>query len=424
MRFFILGFFFMTFLLQAQVRTIGFAAGCFWGVEKHFEQLPGVQDAVSGYAGGNYPDPTYKKVLHYRFKTPPGVVNYTETVKVSYDDAKISTEDLIKSFWELHDPTQKDRQGNDRGNNYRSAIFYTTPEQKVVAERTKAEYQKLLTKAGYGKIQTQILPLEHFYPAEAYHQDYLKKHPDGYCPNHATGVKFPTGKSTMHEAEKAKTIKPLGGKEILVIDAPGCPYCEKFKKDVIDSYRGSVPLRTAHEDRLQGYRLNGPIPGTPTILFIENGKETGRHVGYLDPKAFYRALGAFKLGQNSEAYDVAFKKATDPRFCKKYEKFKNVGDGIFIDRVSGEPLFDTRERFNSHSGWLSFYRPIPGSVVERPDNSFGMHRTEVLAKKSGAHLGHVFKDGPGGRNRFCINASVLEFVPRVKWEERERSKGK
>ena len=404
---------------SAKVQTIGFAAGCFWGVEKHFEQMPGVVDAVSGYAGGNYPDPSYKKVLSYRFDTPPGVVNYTETVRVRYDDSKISTEDLIKSFWELHDPTQKDRQGNDRGNNYRSAIFYTTPEQKTIAMRTKAAYQELLSKAGYGKIVTQILPLKKFYPAEAYHQDYLKKHPKGYCPNHATGVKFQNPKKMS--GNKIDKVTPLGGKEILVIDAEGCPYCEKFKKEVIDGYRGSVPMRTAHEDRIGGFRLKGPVPGTPTILFIENGEEKARHVGYLDPKAFYRALGAFKLGKESEAYDVAFKKSTDARFCKKYEKFKKVGDGVFVDRISGEALFDTRDRFNSHSGWLSFFRPLPGSVVERPDNSFGMHRTEVLAKKSGAHLGHVFKDGPGGRDRYCINASVLDFVPRAEWKKRMKA---
>jgi peptide methionine sulfoxide reductase msrA/msrB len=400
--------------LSAKPQTIAFAAGCFWGVEKHFEDLPGVIDAVSGYAGGDYPDPTYKKVLSYRFDPPSGVVNHTETVKVVYDDEKIPTRTLIESFWELHDPTQKNRQGNDRGNNYRSAIFYTTPEQKRIALETKAEYQKLLTKAGYGKIVTEILPLKKFYPAEAYHQDYLKKHPNGYCPNHATGVTFPKKNGAEKREAPMKKVTPLGGKEILVIDAEACPYCEKLKKDVLDDYHGSVPLRTAREKQLEGFELREKIPGTPAILFIEDGKERYRHVGYLDSKAFYKALAAFKLGEESEAFDVAYRKGTDPRFCKKYEKFKNVGDGVFVDKISGEPLFDSRDRFDSHSGWLSFYRPIPGAVVERPDDSFGMHRTEVLAKKSGAHLGHVFKDAPGGRYRYCINASVLEFVPRKK----------
>ncbi len=415
--------FVLTLGLLAKPQTIVFAAGCFWGVEKHFEGLPGVIDAQSGYAGGNYPHPTYHKVLSYRYDTPKGIVNYTESVKVVYDDAKISTEDLVKSFWELHDPTQKDRQGNDRGNNYRSAIFYTTPEQKAVALRTKAEYQKLLSKAGHGKIVTEIRPLKKFYPARAYHQDYLKKNPNGYCPNHSTGVKFPDKVKTM--AQHSKAVTPLGGKEILVIDAENCPYCEAFKKSVASNYHGSIPLRFAREEQIKGFKLQTPVIGTPTIYFIQNGKEVAAHTGYLKPKEFYKALGAFKLGKNSEAYDIAFNRGTEPRFCKKYALFKNVGDGVFVDKLSGDILFDTRDRFNSHSGWLSFYRAQPGAVVERPDNSYGMHRTEVLAKTSGAHLGHVFDDAPGGKRRYCINANVLEFVPRSKlpqWEKKSSTK--
>ena len=174
------------------------------GVEKYFESIEGVIDVKSGYAGGNYPNPTYCKILSYRYSTPKGVENYTESVKVIYKSNTVSTKELIKSFWHMHDPTQKDRQGNDRGNNYRSAIYYTTPEQKSIALETKEEYQKLLNKAGYGKIVTQIKPLVKFYKAEDYHQDYLKKHPNVYCPNHATGVTF---KEVLH-----KVIKPLGGK--------------------------------------------------------------------------------------------------------------------------------------------------------------------------------------------------------------------
>jgi peptide methionine sulfoxide reductase msrA/msrB len=403
--------------LLAKPQSIVFAAGCFWGVEKHFESLPGVIDAQSGYAGGNYPDPDYHKVLSYRYRTPPGIVNYTESVKVTYDDSRISTEELIKSFWELHDPTQKDRQGNDRGNNYRSAIFTTTPEQRAIALKTKEEYQKLLSKAGYGRIMTEIQPLKKFYPAEAFHQDYLKKNPHGYCPDHSTGVTFPEKETAPATTRKALT--PLGGKEILVIDAEHCPYCEAFKKKVASGYHGTIPMRFAYEDQLKGFKLKSKVIGTPTLYFIENGKEVAAHTGYLDPKAFYKALGAFKLGTDSEAYDIAFNRGTEPRFCKKYAKFKNVGDGVFIDRLSGEILFDTKDRFNSHSGWLSFYRAVPGSVVERPDNSYGMHRTEVIARTSGAHLGHVFGDAPGGKRRFCINATVLEFVPRAdlpKWQ--------
>ena len=408
---FIIGVLIMSLQVQARQQSIVFAAGCFWGVEKYFDSLKGVLDAKSGYAGGNYPDPNYDKVLSYRFDTPKGIVNYTESVKVVYDDSIISTEELIKKFWELHDPTQGDRQGNDRGNNYRSAIFYTNNTQKEIAFKTKNEYQKLLTKAGFGKITTEIKPLDKFYDAEEYHQDYLKKHPYGYCPNHQTGVKFPVKKK---KEQNVTYIKPLGGKEIVVIDADFCPYCEQFKKDVISTYKGNTPLRISHADRLKGFILKTKLDATPTILFIKDGKELFSHKGYLDAKSFYKELGKFKLGTDSEAYRVAFNKGTDNRFCKQYDIFKNTPDGVFVDKLSGEPLFDTRDRFNSHSGWLSFYKPVDGAVVYKEDNSYGMHRVEVLAKTSGIHLGHVFDDAPGGRKRYCINATVLDFVPRNK----------
>ena len=393
--------------ISAKTQTIVFAAGCFWGVEKYFEHMDGVISATSGYAGGDYDNPSYEKVLSYR-KGAKGISNYAESVEVAYDDSKLSTEKLIKSFWELHDPTQGDRQGNDIGNNYRSALFYTNETQKRIALATKEIYQKLLNKAGYGAITTEIKPLTKFYPAEDYHQNYLEKNPFGYCPNHATGVKFGNQKIAVD------TIQPLGGKEIVVIDAEHCRFCAKFKKNVTNHYNGTLPLRTAHKDALKGFKLKTKIEGTPTILFIEDGKEVESFVGYMNEKAFYKAVGAFKLGKESEGYDVAFRKATDGRFCKKYDEFKHTGDGVFRDKISGDILFDTRDRFDSGSGWLSFFKAVDGATVQKEDNTFGMHRVEVIAKKSGAHLGHVFNDAPGGRQRFCINATVLEFVPRDK----------
>ena len=403
----------LTLSLWAKPQTIVFAAGCFWGVEKHFEAMPGVIKATSGYAGGSYDNPDYDTVLKHRHNPPKGLVNHAESVEVVYDDSKVTAEQLIKSFWQMHDPTQKNRQGNDRGNNYRSAIYYTTPEQKKIAFETKARYQILLNKARYGAITTEIKPLKKFWAAEAYHQDYLKKHPFGYCPNHATGVKF----EKPAQQQSTSKVTPLGGKEIVVITAPHCRFCENFKFDVTDHYHGTIPLRTARQRELKGFTLKGAIEGTPTILFIEDGKEVYRHVGYMDEKAFYKALGAFKLGTDSEAFDIAFNKSTESRFCKRYEKFKHTGDGVFIDTISGDILFDTRDRFNSGSGWLSFYKPVKGAVIEKGDNSYGMHRVEIVAAKSGAHLGHVFNDAPGGKRRYCINATVLEFVPKEKLKQ-------
>ena len=394
-------------MTQAKEQTIGFAAGCFWGVEKHFENIDGVLSATSGYAGGDEKNPTYKTVLKYRFNGAQGK-NHTETVQVVYDDQKVSTQRLIRDFWELHDPTQVDGQGNDKGNNYRSALFYTTEDQHKIAMETKAVYQKLLTDKGYGKITTEIKALDIFYPAEGYHQDYLKKNPNGYCPNHATGVKFSKKKSTDHPM-----IKPLGGKEIVVIDADGCPFCEIFAKDVSSSYQGDVPLRTVHKEQLKGFEISTKLDATPTILLIEDGKEVYAYRGAMSREAFYKVLGAFKLGGDSEAFKVAFAQGTDGRFCKQYDTFKNTGDGVFVDTLSGDILFDTKQRFNSHSGWLSFFEAVEGATIEKTDTSYGMKRVEIIAKNSGIHLGHVFEDAPGGKRRFCINATVLKFVPRA-----------
>ncbi len=394
--------------LMQNKETIVFAAGCFWGVEKYFDNMNGVISAKSGYVGGNYDNPTYDEVLRYRdIPKNSNIVNYAEGVEVVYDKTKVSSKTLIKSFWELHDPTQANGQGNDIGSNYRSGIYFTTPQQESIALETKKEYQSLLTKAGFGTIATEIKPLVKFYDAEGYHQDYLKKNPFGYCPNHATGVKFAKSK------EKVAFIKPLGAKEIIVIKSEHyCPYCEKFEEDVSSQYKGSVPMRTVLAKELKGFEIETKIYATPTILFIEDGKEIIGHVGYMDSKTFYKTLGAFKLGKDSQAYQVAFHEGTDVAGCKQYKIFQDTPDGVFIDKLSGEILFDTRDRFYSGTGWLSFYKAKDGAVIEKDDSSYGMSRTALVSKTSGIHLGHVFPRADG-RRRFCIDATVLEFVPRA-----------
>ena len=391
------------------ITSIVFAAGCFWGVEKHFEHMDGVIKAESGYAGGNYANPTYKDVLDKRrLQAQSKLINHTESVRVTYDNSKVDAATLIKSFWELHDPTQVNGQGNDIGNNYRSALYYTNAKQEKLAHETERTYQTLLTKAGYGNIVTEIKPLQKFYPAENYHQDYLAKNPNGYCPNHSTGVKF------KKESVKNDKILPLGGKEIIVIKSENyCPYCEKFEREVSSSYRGTLTLRTVVASSLSGFDIQTGLNATPTILFVEDGKEIIGHRGFMNKKTFYKTLGDFKLGKNSQAYNVAFHEGTDAPGCKQYDIFKNTPDGVFIDKLSGDILFDTRERFHSGTGWLSFYKAADDSVIEKVDNSYGMRRVEIVAKESGIHLGHVFPRADG-RKRFCIDATVLEFVPRDK----------
>ena len=165
-----------------------FALGCFWGEEKTFWQQPGVWTTAVGYQGGSTPNPTYQESC-------TGRTGHAETVRVVFDPSKTSYEALLKVFWENHDPTQGMGQGNDRGSEYRSVIFVHDEEQRAAAEASKAMYQEMLSKAGYGSITTEIVgpPAPPFYFAEDYHQQYLQKVPHGYCPNHATGVKLPDG---------------------------------------------------------------------------------------------------------------------------------------------------------------------------------------------------------------------------------------
>jgi len=388
---------------SAQSQSIVLGAGCFWGVEKRYQALLGVLDAVSGYAGGKGVAPTYQAITDPRRRLDPN--NHAEVVRVQFDPARVSLRQLLQQYFEQHDPTQLNRQGNDVGTQYRSVIFYQDDNQRQLAEQIKTEYQQLLTAAGYGRIQTQILPLPQFYPAEGYHQDYLAKNPDGYCPDHSTGVRFQSAPTTDNSAL-------LQGKHLLVLEAEGyCPYCEKFRADVLDHYQGSLPLHYRTASQLQGLTLSTAHDATPTLYLLENGKEQAAVRGYLAPTDFYRVIGAFQLG-DSEAYRVAFAKGTDARFCQQYEIFNNTPDGVFTDKLSGDILFDTRDRFDSGTGWLSFTRAVPGSTLEKPDNSFGMQRIEVIAKRSGIHLGHVFDDGPNGQRRFCINATVLDFKAR------------
>jgi peptide-methionine (S)-S-oxide reductase len=166
--------------------TAVFAMGCFWGVERKFWQVKGVSSTMVGYAGGETPNPTYKEVCS-------GRTHHAEVVRIVFDPKVVSYEDLLKVFWENHDPTQGMRQGNDVGSQYRSAIYYEGDAQKRVAEASRTAYQAQLRAAGYGEITTEIASAPPFFYAEDYHQQYLAKNPDGYCGIGGTGVVCPVG---------------------------------------------------------------------------------------------------------------------------------------------------------------------------------------------------------------------------------------
>jgi peptide-methionine (S)-S-oxide reductase len=160
-----------------------FALGCFWGAEKLFWEIPGVIVTAVGYQGGTTPNPTYEEVCS-------GRTGHAESVRVVYDPKRVSYEQLLKAFWEDHDPTQGFRQGNDVGTQYRSAIYTHTDAQAAMAKASRDMYQAELSKAGYSAITTEIRPAPEFYFAEDYHQQYLDRVPNGYCPMHSTGVRL------------------------------------------------------------------------------------------------------------------------------------------------------------------------------------------------------------------------------------------
>ena len=170
----------------AGLETAIFGMGCFWGAERKFWQVPGVYSTAVGYAAGVTPNPTYQEVCS-------GMTGHNEVVLVVFDPKKVSYEGLLKAFWESHDPTQGMRQGNDRGTQYRSGIYVTSPEQKRAARDSLKAYEQSLLKAGHGPITTEILEAPPFYYAEDYHQQYLAKNPNGYCGIGGTGVSCPIG---------------------------------------------------------------------------------------------------------------------------------------------------------------------------------------------------------------------------------------
>ncbi len=176
-----------------------FGMGCFWGAEKLFWQTPGVVSTSVGYAGGFTPNPTYEEVCS-------GRTGHAEVVQVAFDPGRITYEELLRLFWENHDPTQGMRQGADRGTQYRSAIYTHTDEQRRIAEASRDAYQAELTRAGFGAITTEINPAPNYFFAEDYHQQYLAKNPNGYCPDHSTGVACPVGLGVSADATPMQQV--------------------------------------------------------------------------------------------------------------------------------------------------------------------------------------------------------------------------
>ena len=308
--------------MEHRQNVIYLAGGCFWGLEKLMQSIPGVTDAVSGYANGTgEEDANYQTVVK-------GQTGFRETVKVTYDPEQVSLDALLLAYFYVIDPTVENRQGNDVGSQYQTGVYYEDDASREIVERVAA-----LERRRREKFVVEIGPLVNFFPAEEYHQDYLDKNPNGYC--------------HIPRAE-----------------------IELFSRLRIDPGDYQKPAAEAIRDKL-----------------------------------------------TDEQYRVTQENATESPFQNEF--WNQFEKGIYVDVVTGEPLFSSTDKFESSCGWPAFSKPIEEpAVVELPDDSHGMHRTEVRSRAGDSHLGHVFtgdRESPNGV-RYCINSAALRFIPYARLE--------
>jgi peptide methionine sulfoxide reductase msrA/msrB len=327
-----------------------FAGGCFWCMEPPFDKVPGVHSTTSGYAGGSVKKPTYEQVS-------AGGTGHAEVLRVGYDPARVTYAQLLEVFWRNVDPMDGGGQFCDRGSQYRPAIFHESEEQKRLALESK----KALAASGRlpKPIVVEVVPLDAFYPAEDYHQDFYKKSAFRY-----NTYRMGCGRD--------RRLAQIWGKE-----AGG----------------GGV---------VKGAAL---APGTKGWAGVKDGS-------WKKP-----ADAELKKALTPVQYKVTQQDGTEMAFRNEY--WNNKEAGIYVDVVSGEPLFSSLDKFDSGTGWPSFTRPLePANVRTHSDVSLGMRRTEVRSKHADSHLGHVFDDGPAPTGlRYCMNSASLRFIPVAKLEE-------
>ncbi|MEH6651613.1 MAG: peptide-methionine (R)-S-oxide reductase MsrB [Motiliproteus sp.] len=332
-----------------------FAGGCFWCVESGFEKVPGVHEVISGYTGGDEVDPTYKQVS-------AGRTGHTESVQVYYDAGKISYEGLLESYWRIFDPTDGSGSFYDRGRQYRPGIFYTSDSQR---QRAEVSRDKLAASGRFDKpIAVEITAFKSFYEAEGYHQNYYKINPIRY-------------RLYTNGSGRTDFVEQAWGKDL--------------KLDY-SKYSGNKS-----QQQMNATTAALVTPMTDAVYTKPSDEEIRGSLTKLQ-------------------YKVTQEEGTERPFANEY--WDNKRAGIYVDIVTGEPLYSSTDKFKSGTGWPSFTRPIAEDVLTtKSDRSFFTERTEVRSKIGDSHLGHVFDDGPAPTGlRHCINSASLRFIPLAELE--------
>ncbi len=351
-----------------------FAGGCFWCIEADFEKVPGVVRVVSGYTGGEKENPTYKEVC-------TGGTGHFEAVQVYYDPERIGYDELLDVFWRHIDPTDPGGQFYDRGPQYRTAVFYHDEEQRRRAEESKRALGE--AERFDRPIVTLIEPFTRFYEAEDYHQDYYRT-----CPSDYARYRAGSGRDRFIDQKWGNLAK--------------IPVRDRTTGGEDEGSAGEPAIDTAKVSD-DAVKLEKNEPGG-----VEEAE--GRNYVKPDEDTLRKRLDPLQ-------YRVTQQCGTEPPFMNEY--WDNKREGIYVDVVTGEPLFSSLDKFDSGSGWPSFTRPLDrSSVLEIEDRSGGMVRTEVRSKKGDSHLGHVFEDGPRPTGlRYCINSASLRFIPKEDLEK-------
>lgn len=341
------------------------AGGCFWCVDGVFRDLKGVLNIVVGYMGGTLENPSYDQVS-------TGKTGHYEVVKVEFDSEIISYKDILLLFFRNIDPFDADGQFVDRGSQYKTAVFCLNENQKIIAQSLIQELSQKFGKP----VVTEVLEVKEFYVAEIYHQNYSVKNAAMYSLyNWRSGRKENLEKIWGNKLENS---------EIDLEDVAELKQ-DEIPDQVREDEKGDEVLRLALEDG----------KGEEQMIYSKIADED------------------LRTRLNDLQYQVTQLCGTEPPFANLYWNEKR--EGIYVDVVSGEVLFSSRDKFDSETGWPSFYKPIGDVLTEHEDRSlWHTVRTEVKSKLAGSHLGHVFDDGPKdfGGKRYCINSASLRFIPK------------